>query len=151
MCRHRPQYRYVKCYFLSWNVFVLLYTFRSKDQISIGNGRCKYGSCQRLNRVVELECFCFAEIDCVVSKTMKLLRGRRTGRTLHLNNTAARVWRRLFQSLGSLVKQHGTSMTKIFQLDFKIFQRRVLFPLTGWYTRETSCQHDGSLSITHRK
>ena len=34
--------------FLGWNVFVCLYTFRSKNQISIGNCRCKCGSCQRL-------------------------------------------------------------------------------------------------------
>ena len=74
---------------------------------------------------------------------MKLLRGRRTGWTQHLHNTASRVWCRLFESLGSLVKQHGTSMRKIFQIDFKIFQRRVRFPLAGWYTRETC--HDGGM------
>ena len=59
--------------FLGWNVFVRLYAFRSKDQISIGNCGCKYGSCQRLNRVVELECFCFAEIDCVVAKNNEVV------------------------------------------------------------------------------
>ena len=72
---------------------------------------------------------------------------RRTGWTLHLRNTASRVWRRLFESLGSLVKRHGTSMRKIFQIDFKIFQRRVLFPLTGWYTRET-CHDAGMMEVS---
>ena len=41
--------------FLHWNVFVRLYAFKLKDHISIGNCRCKCGSCQSLNRVVELE------------------------------------------------------------------------------------------------
>ena len=63
--------------FLGWNVFVRLYAFRSKDQISIGNCRCKYGSCQRLNRVVELECFCFAEIVCVVAKNNEAVEGQK--------------------------------------------------------------------------
>ena len=52
--------------FLRLNVFVCSYASRSKDKISIGNCRCKCGSCQRLNRVVE--CVCCAEIDCVVAK-----------------------------------------------------------------------------------
>lgn len=59
--------------FLRWNVFVRLCAFRSKDQLSIGNCRCKCGSCQRLNRVVELECVCFAEIDCVVAKNNQVV------------------------------------------------------------------------------
>ena len=54
-----------------------LYAFRSKDQIFIGNGRCKCGSCQKLNRVVELECFCFAEIDCVVAKNNEAAEGQK--------------------------------------------------------------------------
>ena len=37
----------------------------------------KYGSCQRLNRVVELECFCFAEIDCVVAKNNEAVEGQK--------------------------------------------------------------------------
>ena len=57
--------------FLRCNVFVPLYAFRSKDQISIGNCRCKCGSCQGLNQTVELECICFAEIDCVVATNNK--------------------------------------------------------------------------------
>ena len=61
-----------------------LYAFRSKDQISIGNCRCKSGSCQGLNRAVELEClfFFFAEIGCVwpkQPKTVRLYRGRSEG------------------------------------------------------------------------
>ena len=54
-----------------------LYAFRSKDQISIGNCRSRYGSCQRLNRVVELECFCFAEIVCVVVKNNEAVEGQK--------------------------------------------------------------------------
>ena len=54
--------------FLIRNVFVGLYAIRSNDQISIGNCRWKCGNCPRLNRVVELECVCCAEIDCVVAK-----------------------------------------------------------------------------------
>ena len=40
--------------------------------------RCKCGSCQRLNQIVELEWVCCAEIDCVVAK----------------NNEAVRCWDR---------------------------------------------------------
>ena len=40
----------------------------SIDQISIRNCSWKCGICQRLNQVVELECVCFAEIDCVMAK-----------------------------------------------------------------------------------
>lgn len=50
---------------LGWNVFVLSYAW-PWAKMSIGNCRCKCGSCQRLNRVVE--CICCAEIDCVVAK-----------------------------------------------------------------------------------
>ena len=63
--------------FLGWNVFVRLYAFRSKDQISIGNCRCKCGSSQRLNRIVELDCFCFATIDCVVAKNTEAVEGQK--------------------------------------------------------------------------
>ena len=78
--------------FVGWNVFVRLYAFRSNDHISIGNCRCKSGSCQRLNRAVELKCFCVAEIDCVVAKNNEAVEGqiRRTGRNQHLHNTASR-------------------------------------------------------------
>ena len=65
--------------------------FRSKDQISIGNCRCKCGSCQRLNRVVELECICFTEVDCVVAKNNEAAEGQKDWPTLHLHNTASRV------------------------------------------------------------
>ena len=37
----------------------------------------KYGIYQRLNRVVELECFCFAEIDCVVAKNNEAVEGQK--------------------------------------------------------------------------
>ena len=48
--------------FLRWNVFVRLYAFKLKDHISIGNCRCKCGSCQILNRVVELEGVCLPKL-----------------------------------------------------------------------------------------
>ena len=67
-----------------WNIFRLewcvcgLYAFRtSKDQISIGNCRFKCKSCQRLNRVVELECFCSAKTDCVVAKNNEAVEGQK--------------------------------------------------------------------------
>ncbi len=43
-------------------------------------------------RAVELECFCVAEIDCVVAKNNEAVEGqiRKTGRNQHLHNTASR-------------------------------------------------------------
>ena len=79
-----------------------LYAIRSKDQISIGNCRWKCGSCPRLNRVVEFECVCCAEIDCVVAKNNEAVGAKGLAELPILDNTASRVPRRLFESLGSL-------------------------------------------------
>ena len=83
--------------FLGWNVFVRLCAFRSKDQISIGNCKCKVWKLSETKSSCRARVFLFC----------------------------------LFESLGSLVKRHGTSMRKVFQIDFKMFQHRVHFPLIG--------------------
>ena len=65
-------------YFSAGMICLCVYThLGQKDQMSIGHCRCKCGSCQRLNRVVELECFCFAEIDCVVAKNNEAVEGQK--------------------------------------------------------------------------
>ena len=73
--------------FVGWNVFVRLYAFRSKDHISMEIVGVRVDV-----RAVELECFCVAEIDCVVAKNNEAVEGhiRRTGRNQHLHNTASR-------------------------------------------------------------
>ena len=69
--------------FLRWNVFVRLYAFKLKDHISIGNCRCKCGSCQSLNRVVELEGVCLPKFSVPWPKTTKLLRPQKDWPNLH--------------------------------------------------------------------
>ena len=69
--------------FLRWNVFVRLYAFKLKDQISIGNCRCKCGICQSLNRVVELEGVCLPKLTVSWPKTTKLLRPQKDWPNLH--------------------------------------------------------------------
>ena len=88
--------------YLRWNVFVRLYAFRLKDHISIGNCTCKCGSCQSLNRVLELEGVCFAEIDRVVAKNNEAIEAAEGLAEPPLCiNTASRVPRCSFESLGS--------------------------------------------------
>ena len=69
--------------FLRWNVFVRLYAFKLKDHVSIGNCRCKCGSCQSLNRVVELEGVCLPKLTVSWPKTTKLLRPQKDWPNLH--------------------------------------------------------------------
>ena len=63
-----------QAYLMTLNVFVHLYAFKLKDHISIENCRCKCGSCQSLNQVVELEAVCLPKLTVSWPKTTKLLR-----------------------------------------------------------------------------
>ena len=124
--RHRSQYWRVKYIFLGWNVFVPLYTCRSKDQISIEHSRCMCGSFQTKSSCrARLRLLCWnwlcrsqKQWSCWAEGLAKL----NLPFALHsFQGLTPFVW------IAGFFRRHGTSMRKIFQIYLRYFRADFFF------------------------